>query len=206
MKPTPAAPREWWIELTEFQPMIGDENGNLISNGDPYFDVSVNTRMNLIKDVAIPNSVHVIEKSAEITENEKRNEAVVLCSKMEAERNALKSELCNSREAFGIIEERLIAVKAEREELRAKCEELEAKFKDTQDDWKRIQDAERALEIERQTNARLRSALKRLRGEVKGILYAHETAIRYDSGNTNRECLTLAVAKADEALSEEGEG
>jgi hypothetical protein len=67
MKPDQSSekvPREFWIELAEFLPMIGDENGNLVPNGATYMDVSVNTRMNLVVDRPIENSIRVIEKRA----------------------------------------------------------------------------------------------------------------------------------------------
>lgn len=182
---TPAAPREYWFhEDDNFSPSAARQQNDGSGFGEHKWKV-----------------IPYVEKSAWITENEKRNEAVALCSKMEAERDELKSELANSREAFGIIEERLIAVKAERDELRAKCEELEAKFKDTQDDWKRIQDAERALEIERQTNARLRAALEKIQ-----MLRRYCGTDLDDEKHANRRSLSRIAIIADEALSEEGEG
>jgi hypothetical protein len=54
-----------------------------------------------------------------------------------------------------------------------------------------------------EANARvalLSEALSTLRNEVKGTLSAHEMAIRYDHGNSNWECLEIALKQADEAL------
>lgn len=45
-----------------------------------------------------------------------------------------------------------------------------------------------------------REALKTLRNESKGIISAHEIAIRYDYGNTNYKCLEMAWDMADKAL------
>ncbi len=47
---------------------------------------------------------------------------------------------------------------------------------------------------------KLVKALKTLRNEVRGTLHAHELAIRYDSGNSNWQCLELALEKAETAL------
>jgi hypothetical protein len=43
-------------------------------------------------------------------------------------------------------------------------------------------------------------SLQVLRNEVRGTLSAHEIAIRYDSGNSNWECLEIALKQAEEAL------
>lgn len=46
-------------------------------------------------------------------------------------------------------------------------------------------------------------ALRILRNEVRGTLGAHELAIRYDSGNSNWECLEIALKQAEDALTAE---
>ena len=43
-------------------------------------------------------------------------------------------------------------------------------------------------------------SLQILRNEVRGTLHAHELAIRYDSGNSNWNCLELALERAENAL------
>lgn len=52
---------------------------------------------------------------------------------------------------------------------------------------------------------RLEKALKTLMNEVKGTLSAHELAIRYDSGNSNWQCLEMALEQARQALSGESD-
>ena len=44
------------------------------------------------------------------------------------------------------------------------------------------------------------SAAKVLRNEVRGILSAHEIAIRYDAGNSNWECLEIALKQIEALL------
>jgi hypothetical protein len=46
----------------------------------------------------------------------------------------------------------------------------------------------------------LAQALRILKGEVRGTLYAHEVAIGYDHGNSNWRCLELALERAEKAL------
>lgn len=41
-----------------------------------------------------------------------------------------------------------------------------------------------------------------LRNEVKGTLSAHELAIRYDSGNSNWNCLEIAIAQLEGTLTD----
>lgn len=43
-------------------------------------------------------------------------------------------------------------------------------------------------------------ALRCLHGETRGTLHAHELAIRYDSGNSNWECLEIALERASKIL------
>lgn len=43
-------------------------------------------------------------------------------------------------------------------------------------------------------------ALRTLRNEVSGLVRAHGPAIRADAGNTNLECIELALSKADAIL------
>lgn len=50
------------------------------------------------------------------------------------------------------------------------------------------------------SRTQLRNALSALRNETRGTLKAHELAIRYDSGNSNWQCLEMALEMADAAL------
>lgn len=59
----------------------------------------------------------------------------------------------------------------------------------------KLSDTERKLEV-------AVKALARLRNETKGLLGVSEYAIRRDAGNTNYECVKLAVNQAEEALQE----
>jgi hypothetical protein len=70
---------------------------------------------------------------------------------------------------------------------------------------KLYQDYDDEIKLLHEKVTKLRAALSRLEGEVRGTLSAHEVAIRYDSGNSNWECLEKALTEARSVLAEIGD-
>lgn len=78
--------------------------------------------------------------------------------------------------------------------LQAELPVLDRMSKEELPEWR-----DRALKAELQRDE-LVKALDTLQREVSGTLKAHEMAIRYDSGNSNWNCLEMALDGAREAL------
>lgn len=94
MKPNSGA-REFWIELTEMIPMIGDENGEMVPNGPNYFDVACGARFNYVSDYEIPNSIHVIEKSSFDELKKELGEKDAKIKEQAAKINTLEKQIMN---------------------------------------------------------------------------------------------------------------